>query len=106
MFTGITGVAFVSLLVFGLSYCTINNGTLLLVDPSTEEYVSFLSFHGKSYSTHDEFKLRFEVYKENKRYIDKHNKEDVDVVLKANLFADFTHDEYLSLLGRKRVDLL
>jgi len=57
---------------------------------------------GRSYSP-DEFQTRFEIFKDNKKYIDNVNAENRGYTLAINDFGDMTHDEYKSFLLKPRI---
>lgn len=69
-------------------------------------FESWLVKHGKSYNALGEKEKRFEIFKDNLRYIDDHNNnavaEDRSFELGLNRFADLTNEEYRSkYLGAK-----
>lgn len=66
-------------------------------------YQSWMVKHGKIESNGVEGSNRFEVFKDNLRFIDEHNsKKDKSFELGLNRFADLTNDEYrVKYLGVK-----
>ncbi|KAK4778834.1 hypothetical protein SAY86_006362 [Trapa natans] len=68
-------------------------------------YDSWLARHGKAYNALGEKDRRFEIFKDNLRFIDEHNALNLTYRLGLNRFADLTNDEYRSTyLGAKRGD--
>ncbi|PKI69701.1 hypothetical protein CRG98_009857 [Punica granatum] len=67
-------------------------------------YESWLARHGKAYNALGEKERRFEIFKDNLRFIDEHNAaENRTYSLWLNRFADLTNEEYRSMyLGAKR----
>ncbi|XP_068654138.1 cysteine proteinase mucunain-like [Aristolochia californica] len=65
-------------------------------------YESWLVRHGKAYNALGEKDRRFEIFKDNLRFIDEHNTGKHTYKLGLNRFADLTNDEYRSrYLGTK-----
>lgn len=66
-------------------------------------YEAWLMKHGKAYNALKEKEKRFEIFKDNLRFIDDHNaKENPTYKLGLNRFADLTNEEYRSMfLGTK-----
>ncbi|KAM4098675.1 hypothetical protein ACJW30_07G096100 [Castanea mollissima] len=66
-------------------------------------YEAWLVKHGKAYNALGEKEKRFEIFKDNLRFIDEHNtKENPTYKLGLNRFADLTNEEYRSMfLGTK-----
>ncbi|KAA8537786.1 hypothetical protein F0562_027634 [Nyssa sinensis] len=65
-------------------------------------YESWLVKHGKSYNALGEKEKRFQIFKDNFRFIDDHNAENQTYKLGLNRFADLTNDEFRSMyLGTK-----
>nr|CAD1823130.1 unnamed protein product [Ananas comosus var. bracteatus] len=78
------------------------------VDRSEEEmrhlYEDWLSRHGKAYNALGEKDRRFEIFKDNVRFVDAHNNGDDASTFRLGLnrFADLTNEEFRALyLGRK-----
>lgn len=59
-------------------------------------YESWLVKHGKAYNAIGEKERRFEIFKDNLRFIDEHNCVDRPYKLGLNRFADLTNEEYRS----------
>lgn len=70
-------------------------------------YQSWVLKHGKEYNSLDEMDLRFQIFKNNLRFIDEHNKNAIgndNYWLGLNSFADLTHEEFKSkYVGSKLV---
>ncbi|XAR48376.1 Actinidain [Bertholletia excelsa] len=60
-------------------------------------YESWLVKHGKSYNALGEKDRRFQIFKDNLRFIDEHNGENRTYRLGLNRFADLTNEEYRSM---------
>ncbi|KAL0366212.1 UNVERIFIED_CONTAM: Cysteine proteinase RD21A [Sesamum radiatum] len=73
-------------------------------DELVSMYESWLVKHGKSYNALGEKERRFEIFKDNLRYIDEQNAlADRTYKLGLNRFADLTNDEYRkTFLGARR----
>ncbi|XP_022763814.1 cysteine protease XCP1-like [Durio zibethinus] len=67
---------------------------LTSTDKLTELFESWISKHGKIYESIEEKLLRFEVFKDNLKHIDKRNKEISSYWLGLNEFADLSHEEF------------
>jgi len=68
-------------------------------------YEAWLVNHGKAYNALGEKERRFEIFKDNLRFIDEHNKvENRTYRLGLNRFADLTNDEYRSMFLGGRMD--
>lgn len=76
-------------------------------DEVTTLFESWLVKHGKSYNALGEKEKRFQIFKNNLRYIDEQNLvDDRSFKLGLNKFADLTNDEYRSkYTGIKTKDL-
>ncbi|XVF59365.1 hypothetical protein PTKIN_Ptkin07bG0269900 [Pterospermum kingtungense] len=57
-------------------------------------YKSWLVKHGKAYNGVGEEEKRFEIFKDNLRFIDEHNSKNTTYKLGLNKFADLTNQEY------------
>lgn len=70
-------------------------------------FEKWLVKHGKIYNALGEKAKRFEIFKENLRFIDEHNKNfpNKTYTLGLNVFADLTDDEYQSWYLGTRIDL-
>ncbi|KAK6938647.1 LOW QUALITY PROTEIN: Granulin [Dillenia turbinata] len=65
-------------------------------------YEKWIVKHGKNYNALGEKEKRFEIFKDNLRFIDQHNSQNLTYKLGLNRFADLTNEEYRSIyLGRK-----
>lgn len=65
-------------------------------------YESWLVKHGKFYNALGEKERRFEIFKDNLKFIDEHNSENHTYEVGLNKFADMTNEEYRKLyLGTK-----
>ncbi|XP_027161524.1 cysteine proteinase RD21A-like [Coffea eugenioides] len=67
-------------------------------------YESWLVKHGKNYNALGEKEKRFEIFKDNLRFIKEHNAQDRPYKLGLNRFADLTNDEYRSMFVGGRMD--
>ncbi|PKI48051.1 hypothetical protein CRG98_031568 [Punica granatum] len=69
-------------------------------------YESWLAQHGKAYNALGEKEKRFEIFKDNLRFIDEHNFSPANRTyrLGLNRFADLTNEEYRSIYLGTRVD--
>jgi hypothetical protein len=67
------------------------------------EFMSFVTKHGRSYGTKEEFQFRSDIFKKNLEIIRKENMNPNNTfTLAVNKFADRTPQEYKRLLGYKR----
>lgn len=65
-------------------------------------YEAWLVKHGKAYNALGEKEKRFGIFKDNLRFIDEHNSQNLTYRLGLNRFADLTNEEYRSMyLGVK-----
>ncbi|XP_076942838.1 cysteine proteinase mucunain-like [Bidens hawaiensis] len=68
-------------------------------------YNSFLVQHGKTYNAVGEKDRRFQIFKDNLRFIDEHNAGGHSYKLGVNKFADLTNEEYrMTYTGVKKID--
>ncbi|MFS7999238.1 putative actinidain [Helianthus anomalus] len=68
-------------------------------------YESWLVKHGKTYNALGEKDRRFQIFKDNLRFIDEHNSGDHTYKLGLNKFADLTNEEYrMTYTGIKTID--
>ncbi|GAB4838718.1 Probable cysteine protease rd21b [Ancistrocladus abbreviatus] len=66
-------------------------------------YETWLVKHAKNYNALGEKEKRFQIFKDNLKFIDEHNAENRSYKLGLNKFADLTNDEFRSMyLGAKR----
>ena len=69
-------------------------------------YEAWLVKHGKVYNALGEKEKRFEIFKDNLMFIDRHNAENRSYKLGLNRFADLTNEEYRGMyLGLKKSGL-
>lgn len=57
-------------------------------------YESWLVHHGKAYNALGEKERRFEIFKDNLKFIDEHNREARTYKVGLTRFADLTNEEY------------
>ncbi|KZV41175.1 hypothetical protein F511_10309 [Dorcoceras hygrometricum] len=67
-------------------------------------YESWLVKHGKFYNAIGEKEKRFEIFKDNLRFIEEHNSEERPYKLGLNRFADLTNEEYRSMFVGGRME--
>lgn len=68
-----------------------------------ELYEAWLVKHGKLSNALGEKEKRFEIFKDNLRFIDEHNSQNLTYKLGLNRFADLTNEEYRSrYLGTRK----
>ncbi|KAF6176171.1 hypothetical protein GIB67_023462 [Kingdonia uniflora] len=67
-------------------------------------YESWLSRHAKSYNAIGEKEKRFEIFKDNLKFIDAHNAEGHEYKLGLTKFADLTNEEYRNTYLGTRTD--
>ncbi|KAL3621136.1 putative cysteine protease rd21b [Castilleja foliolosa] len=67
-------------------------------------YESWLVKHGKAYNALGEKERRFEIFKDNLRFIDEHNSVDRSYKVGMNRFADLTNEEYRSRFASGRLE--
>ena len=65
------------------------------------EYMEYLTLHGKSYLTMEEFETRLAIYIQRNELIKTHNASDSSYKLGHNQFSDWTDYERSKLLGLK-----
>ncbi|OAY77429.1 Cysteine proteinase RD21a, partial [Ananas comosus] len=106
IFAFITGAAASDMSI--IAYNTAHGVRGIGVDRSEEEmrhlYEDWLSRHGKAYNALGEKDRRFEIFKDNVRFVDAHNNGDDASTFRLGLnrFADLTNEEFRALyLGRK-----
>ncbi|KAK6939638.1 Peptidase C1A, papain C-terminal [Dillenia turbinata] len=100
---------FVASSALDMSIISYNEAHGVNVNPSgrTDEevmgmYEQWIVEHGKNYNALGEKEKRFEIFKDNLRFIDQHNSQNLTYKLGLNRFADLTNEEYRSrYLGRK-----
>jgi hypothetical protein len=62
------------------------------------KFVQFIAEHNKSYSTIEEFNLRFGRWTETEKFIQKNNISGATQTAGHNQFSDWTSDEYSKIL--------
>ncbi|CAK9135384.1 unnamed protein product [Ilex paraguariensis] len=67
-------------------------------------YESWLVQHGKVYNGIGEKERRFEVFRDNLKFIDEHNAENRPYKVGLNRFADLTNEEYRSMFVSGRME--
>ncbi|KAL2522584.1 Cysteine proteinase RD21a [Forsythia ovata] len=67
-------------------------------------YEWWLARHGKVYNGLEEKDKRFEIFKDNLKFIDEHNTENRTYKVGLNQFADMTNEEYRSMLLGTRTE--
>ncbi|CAA2990884.1 cysteine ase RD21A-like [Olea europaea subsp. europaea] len=67
-------------------------------------YESWLLTHGKAYNGIGEKERRFEIFKDNLRFIDEHNSVDREYKVGLNRFSDLTNEEYQSMFVGGRLN--
>ncbi|CDW82799.1 cathepsin l [Stylonychia lemnae] len=92
-------VAFTAL--FAVSGFNGNDSQLNQVfSPEDQEFLKFITLHGKSYATKEEFQFRQNLFKSNLLKIRMHNAQNgVSYRLGVNKFSDMTPEEYKKRLG-------
>ncbi|KAG7011642.1 Cysteine proteinase RD21A, partial [Cucurbita argyrosperma subsp. argyrosperma] len=60
-------------------------------------YESWLVHHGKAYNAIGEKERRFEIFEDNLRFINEHNRESRSYKVGLTRFADLTNDEYRAM---------
>lgn len=67
-------------------------------------YEEWLAKHGKAYNSLGEKDKRFEIFKDNLKFVDEHNSENRTYKVGMNRFADLTNEEYRSRYLGTRTD--
>lgn len=67
-------------------------------------YEQWLARHGKAYNGIGEKEKRFDIFKDNLKFIDEHNTENRTYKVGLNQFADLTNEEYKSAYLGTRID--
>lgn len=116
LFSSLFGVALIALLyLFSVSFAldmsiiSYNDRHGEKVSGRSDEevkglYEAWLVEHGKAYNALGEKEKRFEIFKDNLRFIDEHNAEDHTYKLGLNRFADLSNEEYRALYLGTRTD--
>ncbi|KAK6128698.1 hypothetical protein DH2020_037548 [Rehmannia glutinosa] len=104
-------IATLLIVSFALSTHATDNyeNTLFPKTPRSEEHVkglyeNWLARHGKIYNAIGEKDERFEIFKDNLRFVDEHNTANRTYKVGLNRFADLTNEEYKSLYLGTRSD--
>jgi len=64
--------------------------------------MKFISEHRKSYTDKLTFEGRKDIFKANYIQIETHNSNDkISFSMKVNQFSDWTHEEFMAILGTK-----
>ncbi|GKB50008.1 low-temperature-induced cysteine proteinase-like protein [Tanacetum coccineum] len=80
-----------------LNFNNNNNHNLRTDEEVNVLYESWLVQHGKTYNALGEKDRRFEIFKDNLRFIDQHNSADRSYKVGLNKFADLTNEEYRTM---------
>ncbi|KAL5077614.1 hypothetical protein RYX36_016598, partial [Vicia faba] len=67
-------------------------------------YEQWLVKHSKNYNALGEKETWFEIFKDNLRFIDEHNSQNLSFRLGLNRFADLTNEEYRTRFLGTRID--
>ncbi|KAL5077613.1 hypothetical protein RYX36_016597, partial [Vicia faba] len=67
-------------------------------------YEQWLVKHGKNYNALGEKETRFEIFKDNLKFINEHNSQNLSFRLGLNRFADLTNEEYRTRFLGTRID--
>ncbi|KAG8368415.1 hypothetical protein BUALT_Bualt15G0043100 [Buddleja alternifolia] len=87
-----------------MSIITYDNNHVRSQNDVASLYESWLVKHGKAYNAVGEKERRFEIFKDNLRFIDDHNSVDRPYKVGLNRFADLTNEEYRSMFVGGRLD--
>nr|BBD74167.1 Ficin 1c [Ficus carica] len=70
-----------------------------------EMFVNWMATHGRAYNSLGEEERRFEIFKDNLRFVDEHNAvQNRTYKVGMNMFADMTNEEYRRKMLGARVD--
>jgi len=69
-----------------------------------ESFSSWKNLHGKTYSSVQEHNYRLNVYKENLKFIEEHNRKNLGFVVAMNHFGDLTSAEFGSKYNNMRIN--
>jgi len=83
-------LALIPLAIFALSY--------------EQSFSSWTQLHGKTYHSDVEFNHRFNVYRENLKFIEDHNRKNVGFTLAMNQFGDLTSAEFGHLYNSLKIN--
>jgi len=70
------------------------NGAFFSEEEYQRKFKEFVFAHSKVYSSPSEAKLRYQIFKDNVDYIERHNSQGRSFGLAVNRFADLTNEEY------------
>ena len=80
--------------------------TYLMSSPATSklesDFATFMAEYRKSYNTEAEYHMRLAIFAENVKLIEAHNAGSSLFTMGVNNFADWTNEEYRSMLGYKK----
>ena len=69
------------------------------------EFKNFLVSYSKSYSSFEEYKLRYQIFQDNLKKIRSHNAKQTTWTMGVNKFADLTAEEFISTLNYRASNL-
>ena len=73
-----------------------------LIATLDKDFVDYMTKHGKSYGTKEEYEMRQAIFQEKKAYVEMYNSQNSDGSKVAlNHMADWTQEEYQKILGYK-----
>ena len=85
----------------GLNLCN-SDAFQLVVSPVIEQqFVEYVSKHGKSYATAEEYQFRLEQFALTHSEIEQISAENGSFTVGHNFMSDWTHEEYKKMLGYK-----
>jgi C1A family cysteine protease len=87
-----------------LNVGTVNTGKTFLATPFTETeraFIDFVSQHGRSYGTKEEYEFRLQQFSKVYNYVQEHNAAGNSWTAGINHLADLTEAEYNKMLGYK-----
>jgi len=61
---------------------------------ASADFQDFTIRYNKKYSTAEEYQKRLNIFQQNQKFINEHNKSNKDYTLAINEFADLTHEEF------------
>jgi C1A family cysteine protease len=77
-------------------------GVASAIDAGQFEFMQYISKHGKSYPTLEEFNMRMELFNERNAIINEHNSDETATSqMGHNFISDYTKEERSNLLGLK-----
>ncbi|XP_076941284.1 cysteine proteinase mucunain-like [Bidens hawaiensis] len=112
--SSVSSIIFILFTLFTISLATTPDMSIITYDNKhtwrTDDevnalYESFLVQHRKTYNAVGEKDRRFQIFKDNLKFIDEHNAGDHPYKLGVNKFADLTNEEYRTIYtGVKKID--